>query len=106
MALSRNEIKDKLGDVLSMAISDADIDMSSIDESSNLVTDIGLNSVGILYIVSCLITEDINGESCPQHHAVFMPVNFRNKIQSSAVCSQNCLLGQNGFFCAVTEIQY
>ncbi len=51
MALSRNEIKEKLGDILSMAISDANIDISSIDESSNLVTDLGLNSVGVLYIV-------------------------------------------------------
>ncbi len=51
MALSRNEIKEKLGDILGMAMRDADVDITALDESSDLVTDLGLNSVGVLYIV-------------------------------------------------------
>jgi acyl carrier protein len=51
MALSRNEIKEKLGDILNMVMRDAEIDISALDEGANLVTDLGLNSVGVLYIV-------------------------------------------------------
>lgn len=51
MALSRNEIKEKLSDVMKMVLSESDTDLSAIDESSRLVEDLGLNSVGVLYIV-------------------------------------------------------
>ena len=51
MALSRNEIKAKLGDILNMVISDGQVDVSALDESTELVSDLGLNSVGVLYIV-------------------------------------------------------
>lgn len=50
MALTRNEIIDKLKDVFSMAIGDSEI-VNNYTEQSNLVTDLGLNSVGILYVV-------------------------------------------------------
>lgn len=51
MAMSRNEIKEKLVDVMKMAAPSADIDIESLSEQSNLVSDIGLSSVGVLYIV-------------------------------------------------------
>ncbi len=51
MAMSRNEIKEKLVDVMKMAAPSADIDIDSLSEQSNLVNDIGLSSVGVLYIV-------------------------------------------------------
>ena len=51
MALSRNEIKEKLTEVMQMVMGDRLPDSSSIEESSNLVNDLGLNSVGVLYIV-------------------------------------------------------
>ena len=34
-----------------MVMRDAEIDISALDEGANLVTDLGLNSVGVLYIV-------------------------------------------------------
>ena len=51
MAISRNEIKDKLTDVIRMAMPSLDIPEGGFDESMELVSDIGLTSVGILYIV-------------------------------------------------------
>jgi acyl carrier protein len=51
MAMSRNEIKEKLVDVMKMAAPSADLDIESLSEQSNLVSDIGLSSVGVLYIV-------------------------------------------------------
>lgn len=51
MALSRNEIKEKLSDVMKMVLSEGQTDLSSVDESSRLVEDLGLNSVGVLYVV-------------------------------------------------------
>lgn len=51
MAMSRNEIKEKLVDVMKMAAPSADFDVESLNEQSNLVNDIGLSSVGVLYIV-------------------------------------------------------
>ena len=48
---TRNEIREKLADVFSMAVNNPDIDLNTCDENSNLVTDLGLNSVGILYVV-------------------------------------------------------
>lgn len=51
MALSRNEIKEKLTDIMKMVMGDRVSDLSSIEESSNLVNDLGLSSVGVLYVV-------------------------------------------------------
>ena len=51
MAMSRNEIKEKLIDVMRMAMPDANIDENTITEASDLTVDVGLSSVGVLYIV-------------------------------------------------------
>jgi acyl carrier protein len=51
MALSRNEIKEKLTDIMKMVMRDRMPDLSSLDEGANLVNDLGLSSVGVLYIV-------------------------------------------------------
>lgn len=51
MKLSRNEILEKLSSVMEMTLGDTDIDISSLTEQSELVSDIGLDSVGILYLV-------------------------------------------------------
>lgn len=51
MALSRNEIKEKLTDIMKMVMRDRAPDLDALSESSNLVTDLGLNSVGVLYVV-------------------------------------------------------
>ena len=48
--MERTDIVEKLTEVLQMAMGDS-IDVNSITEESNLVTDLGLNSVGILYVV-------------------------------------------------------
>ena len=51
MQMTRNEIIEKLKDVLKMAVGNSNYDESKYDESSNLTTDLGLNSVGMLYSV-------------------------------------------------------
>ena len=51
MALSRNEIKEKLTDIMKMVMRDRMPDLSSLDEGASLVNDLGLSSVGVLYIV-------------------------------------------------------
>ena len=51
MAMSRNEIKKKLQDVIKMAVPADTIDLEGLTEQSNLTTDFGLSSVGVLYIV-------------------------------------------------------
>ena len=48
MAMSRNDIKEKLTDVMQMAASG--IDVTTLTEESRLVEDVGLSSVGVLYI--------------------------------------------------------
>lgn len=48
---TRIEIKEKLGEIFKMASGDESFDLSKCDDSTNLVTDLGLNSVGILYVV-------------------------------------------------------
>ena len=50
MQMTRNEIIEKLKDVFKMAVGN-NYDESKYSEESNLTTDLGLNSVGILYIV-------------------------------------------------------
>ena len=50
--MQRSEIVEKLKDVLQMALGDkADDVLENCTEDSNLVTDLGLNSIGILYLV-------------------------------------------------------
>ena len=51
MALSRNEIKEKLADIMKMVMRDRTPDVTTLDEGSNLVNDLGLSSVGVLYVV-------------------------------------------------------
>lgn len=48
MELTRNEIIQKLNEIVEMALGEIAI---TADESSNLTTDLGLNSVGMLYVV-------------------------------------------------------
>lgn len=48
--MTRNEITEKLKDILTLALGNT-IDLSKCTEESNLTTDLGLNSVGVLYVV-------------------------------------------------------
>ena len=50
MQMTRNEIADKLKDVFKMAAGSA-YDEAKCTENANLTTDLGLSSVGMLYIV-------------------------------------------------------
>ena len=50
MQMTRNEIIEKLKDVFKMAAG-KNYDETKYNESSSLTTDLGLNSVGILYCV-------------------------------------------------------
>lgn len=47
----RNDIKEKLLEVMQMAMPSSELDTASLSEQSNLVTDLGLSSVGVLYVV-------------------------------------------------------
>ena len=49
--MTRQEIKEKLAEIMIMAIPDAADAISNCTEESNLNTDLGLNSVGMLFIV-------------------------------------------------------
>lgn len=49
--MDRSEITEKLSDIFKMVMGDQAIALSSCDENSNLTEDLGLNSVGILYLV-------------------------------------------------------
>lgn len=51
MAMSRNDIIEKLTDVIKMAMPGTELDAASLSEDTNLVKDLGLSSVGVLYIV-------------------------------------------------------
>lgn len=51
MAMSRTEIIEKLTDVMKLAMPASQLDVSKLTEDSNLITDVGLTSVGILYVV-------------------------------------------------------
>lgn len=51
MAMSRNSIIEKLADVLKMAVPGSEVDVSKLSEDTNLINDLGLSSVGVLYIV-------------------------------------------------------
>lgn len=48
--MQRNEIKEKLLDVMKMALPES-VALDSLTEASDLITDVGLSSVGILYVV-------------------------------------------------------
>ena len=49
--MTRNEIKEKLKDVFAMAVKGTSAELKEYTEDSNLVTDLGLSSVGVLYVV-------------------------------------------------------
>ncbi len=51
MAMSRNDIIEKLKDVMQLAMPASDFDISTITENHHLVNDLGLSSVGVLYVV-------------------------------------------------------
>ena len=51
MAMSRSEIKEKLIDVMRMATPSSEVDFESLPDTATLIGDVGLSSVGILYIV-------------------------------------------------------
>ena len=51
MVLSRTEIKNRLAEIMAYAVADFSSDTSELSESADLVNDLGLNSVGVLYIV-------------------------------------------------------
>ena len=51
MATTRLEIRKTLDDIFKMAVSSSAIDLENCSEDANLVTDLGLNSVGVLYVV-------------------------------------------------------
>ena len=59
MAMSRSEIFEKLNEVINMVMPALDVTETEITEDSNLVNDIGLSSVGILYVVIAI--EEIFG---------------------------------------------
>lgn len=49
--MKRQEVSDKLKDIILFAMPNKKEVIEKCDENSNLTTDIGLNSVGLLYIV-------------------------------------------------------
>ena len=49
--MTREEIKEKLADIMLIAMPDAAETIKNCTEESNLNTDLGLNSVGILFVV-------------------------------------------------------
>lgn len=51
MAMSRSEITAKLAEVMSMTMPEANFDPDSLRENMGLVSDMGLSSVGVLYVV-------------------------------------------------------
>lgn len=51
MAMSRNEIIEKLGDVMRLVMTDEVFDPANMTEDMKLVGDLGLSSVGVLYVV-------------------------------------------------------
>ena len=49
--MDRKEIFDKLKEILSFSFSDSSEILENCSESSNLISDLGLNSVGMLFMV-------------------------------------------------------
>ena len=52
--MKRTEIAEKLKDIITFALPNKKEVLENCTEDSNLVTDIGLNSVGLLYVVIAL----------------------------------------------------
>jgi acyl carrier protein len=51
MEMSRNEIKARLGEVIKMAMPNIATDPATMPDTPSLTQDVGLTSVGVLYIV-------------------------------------------------------
>lgn len=51
MEMTRNDIILKLKDVIKLALPSRDFDVDTLKEDADLVNDLGLSSVGVLYIV-------------------------------------------------------
>ena len=49
--MERPDILDKLRDIYVMAVPDAKVEASAITESMNLLTDLGMSSINLLYMV-------------------------------------------------------
>ena len=49
--MNRSEILEKLSDICKMVMGENAVDITKCDENSRLAEDLGLNSVGILYLV-------------------------------------------------------
>lgn len=49
--MTRQEIKHKLAEIMKLAMPNLDIDGDTVNENANLANDLGLNSVGVLYVV-------------------------------------------------------
>ena len=49
--MNRQEIKSKLCEIMKLAMPTLEINENSMNESANLADDLGLSSVGVLYIV-------------------------------------------------------
>jgi len=49
--MKRQEIKSKLAEIMKLAMPNLDIDRDSVNEAADLAADLGLNSVGVLYVV-------------------------------------------------------
>lgn len=49
--MNRNEIKAKLCEIMKLAMPTLEISEETMNESANLAADLGLSSVGVLYIV-------------------------------------------------------
>lgn len=49
--MNRNEILEKLKDIFKMAMRNTSVDIDTISEDTQLANELGLTSVGILYVV-------------------------------------------------------
>lgn len=49
--MDRNEIVAKLSDIFKMVMGENATDLTNCDDNSSLTEDLGLNSVGVLYLV-------------------------------------------------------
>lgn len=48
---TRNEIREKLSEIFKMAVNNSEFNFDECGDDTDLALDLGLNSVGILYIV-------------------------------------------------------
>lgn len=49
--MDKKAIREKLGDIFKLVMGENAADLANCGEDANLVNDLGLNSVGILYLV-------------------------------------------------------